>query len=79
MEMIVVEAMVLEKRSKNLVFRMVTLEPRRALWADMLLVVQIWSMSLRPLTTQASSTSRSRFQEIAKRNKQIDHLKLIVK
>ena len=79
MEMIVVEAMVLEKRSKNLVFRMVTLEPRRALWADMLLVVQIWSMSLRPLTTQASSISRSKFDNIAKGNKQIDHLKLIVK
>ena len=79
MEMIVVEAMVLEKRSKSLVFRMVTLEPRRALWADMLLVVQIWSMSLRPLITQASSISRSKFDDIVKGNKQIDHLKVIVK
>ena len=77
--MVVDEAMVLEKGSKSLVFRMVTLEPMQALWADMLPVVQIWSTSLRPLTTQASSISRSKFDDIVKGNKQIDHLKVIVK
>ena len=64
-----------------------TLQPLQ--WAEMFLLLQ-WaegilllplmrSMSLRPLTTQALSTSKSRFEKIVGNGiKEIDHLKLIV-
>ena len=48
-------------------------------WAvGILLLPLMRSTNLRPLTTQASSTSRSRFENIVEGNKEIDHLKLIV-
>ena len=90
-----IEPVELEHISEHLVFRMATLELKLAMvemvemllplqWvvrvvAGMLLLPLMRSTSLRPLTTQALSTSKSRFEKIVGNGiKEIDHLKLII-